>query len=167
MIVTPSCGALSARGGNQLSSPVCQYFRNRNGTLSSRGDAALMPEPQPINAKSIWLGFFAMRSMVDTGDHRYLCRVFGAVEIREIYESGMSPIFPVCDGNSPHRWASIHLGQRCGGRTNQRLTNGIGVWGFLTVRGGVDPRKLGFLPRLVVVLEIWNDFVTGEGTQTS
>ena len=23
------------------------------------------------------------------------------------------------------------------------------VWGFLTVRGGVDPRKLGFLPRMV------------------
>ena len=37
-------------------------------------------------------------------------------------------------------------------------------WGFLTVQGGVDPRKLGLLPRLVEVLEMWNDFGTGDGT---
>ena len=40
-------------------------------------------------------------------------------------------------------------------------------WGFLTVWGGVDPRKLGFLPRLVVVLEIWSDLWTGDGTLPS
>ena len=33
----------------------------------------------------------------------------------------------------------------------------------LTVRGGVDPRKLGFLPRLVEILEIWDDLWTGDG----
>ena len=37
-------------------------------------------------------------------------------------------------------------------------------WGFLTVQGGVDPRKLGLLPRLMGVLEIWNDLWTGDGT---
>ena len=37
-------------------------------------------------------------------------------------------------------------------------------WGFLTVQGGVDPRKLGFLPRVMKVLEMWNDLWTGDGT---
>ena len=37
-------------------------------------------------------------------------------------------------------------------------------WGFLTVQGGVDPRKLGLLPPLMEVLEIWNDLWTGDGT---
>ena len=37
-------------------------------------------------------------------------------------------------------------------------------WGFLTVQGGVDPRKLGLLPRLMEVLEVWNDLWTGDGT---
>ena len=37
-------------------------------------------------------------------------------------------------------------------------------WGFLTVQGGVDPKKLGLLPRLVDVSEMWNDLWTGDGT---
>ena len=36
-------------------------------------------------------------------------------------------------------------------------------WGFLAGQGGVDPRKLGLLPRLMEVLEIWNDLWTGDG----
>ena len=37
-------------------------------------------------------------------------------------------------------------------------------WGFFTVQGGVDQRKLGLLPRLIEVLDMWNDLWTGEGT---
>ena len=37
-------------------------------------------------------------------------------------------------------------------------------WGFLTVQGDVGPRKLGLLPRLMEVLERWNDLWTGDGT---
>ena len=37
-------------------------------------------------------------------------------------------------------------------------------WGFLAVQGGVDPRKLGLLPRLIKILEMWNDLWTGDGT---
>ena len=33
---------------------------------------------------------------------------------------GWDPIFPVRDGNAPHRWASPRLGQRCGAQTYQR-----------------------------------------------
>ena len=36
--------------------------------------------------------------------------------------------------------------------------------GFLTVQGGVDPRKLGLLPRLMEVLDMWNDLWTRVGT---
>ena len=70
--------------------------------MSSHGGVALMPEPQPISGKRTWLEFHVVRSGDDTGGHRYCSRVFGAVEIRGIHESGMRPIFPVCDGNAPH-----------------------------------------------------------------
>ena len=37
-------------------------------------------------------------------------------------------------------------------------------WGLLAVQGGVDPRKFGLPPRLLGVLEMWNDLWTGDGT---
>ena len=61
-----------------------------------------MSEPQSISGKRIWLGFHAVGGGVDTGGHRYCSGVFGAVDIRGIYESGWDPIFPVCDGKAPH-----------------------------------------------------------------
>ena len=54
-----------------------------------------MSEPQPIISKRIWLGFHVARSGVDKGGHRYCSRVFGAVEIRGINESGMGPYLSV------------------------------------------------------------------------
>ena len=36
--------------------------------------------------------------------------------------------------------------------------------GFLTVQGGVDPRKLVLLLPLMEVSEMWNDLWTGDGT---
>ena len=37
-------------------------------------------------------------------------------------------------------------------------------WNILTVQGGVDPRNVGFLPRLMDFLEMWNVAWTGDGT---
>ena len=37
-------------------------------------------------------------------------------------------------------------------------------WGFLTVQGGVDMRKLRLLPRLMEVFEMWDYLWTGDGT---
>ena len=37
-------------------------------------------------------------------------------------------------------------------------------WSFLTVQDGVDPKKIRLLPRLMEVLEMWNDLWTGDGT---
>ena len=53
-----------------------------------------MSEPQPISGKRILLGFYVVRSGVDTVGHRYCFRVFGAVEIRGIHESVMGPHLP-------------------------------------------------------------------------
>ena len=36
--------------------------------------------------------------------------------------------------------------------------------GLVTVQGAVHPRKLGVLPRLTEILEVWNDLWTGDGT---
>ena len=101
-----------------------------------------MSEPQPLSGKRIWLEFHVVRSGVDKGGHRYCSRIFGAVEIRGIHESGMGPYLPnvrrkcppLMDLSSPRTalWSSNQSA------ISQR------DWGFLTVQGGVDPRKLGF-----------------------
>ena len=103
-----------------------------------------MFESQPISGRPIWLGFHAVRGDVDTGGHRYGSCVFGAVRFRGIYESGMGPYLlrvrrkcpPLMNLYPPRTalWSSnlSAISQR--------------DWGFLTVRGGFDPRKLSFLP---------------------
>ena len=137
-------------------------MKRAQDSISSHGGVALMSEPQPISGKRIWLGFHVVRSGVDTGGHRYCSRVFGAVDIRGSHESGMGPYLP-------------RVRQKCSPlmglyppRTALWSSNQLAIshwdWGFLTVQGGVDPRKLGLLLRLVEVLEMWNDPWTGDGT---
>ena len=115
-----------------------------------------MSEPQPKSSERIWLGFHVVRSGADTGGHRYCSRDFGAVEIRGIHESEMGPYF------SRVRWKRPPLMGLYPPRTALWSSNQSAIslrdWGFLTVQGGVDPRKLGLLPRL------WNDLWTGHGT---
>ena len=58
---------------------------------------------------------------------------------------GLDPIFPVCDGNTPH------LNGFYPPRTALRSSNqSPGIqrdWGFLPVQVGIDPTKLRLLPR--------------------
>ena len=108
------------------------------------------------------LGFNVVRNGVNTVGQRYYCRGFGAVEIQGIHESGMGPYLPrvrrKCPpsmGLYPHRTALWSSNQPAISQRDQ---------GFLTVQGGVDLRKLGLLPRLMDILEMWNDLWTGDGT---
>ena len=101
IVVTPPCGAVSTRGRNRLSSPVCQDFWNGHGTLSSRGGAALMFEPQPISGDQIWLAS-TPPGAASTREHIVIVPVvledwrFGGF-MNRVWD----PIFPVCDGNAP------------------------------------------------------------------
>ena len=70
------------------------FLKRAQDSISSHGGGALMSEPQPISGKRMWLGFHVVRSGVDTLGHRYCSRVFGAVEIQGIHESGMGPYLP-------------------------------------------------------------------------
>ena len=108
-----------------------------------------MSEPQPIIGEPMWLGFHAVGGGDDTRGHRYCSRVFGAVAIRGFCESGMGPYlprvlrkYPPLMGLCPPRTALWSSNQSATSQRDQ---------GFLTVRGGVDPRKLDFLPRLEVL----------------
>ena len=49
-------------------------------------------------------------------------------------------------------------------RSSNQSAISLRDWGFLTVQGGVDPRNLGLLPRLMEVLRMWNDLWTRDGT---
>ena len=120
-----------------------------------------MSEPQPISGKRIWLGFHVVRSGVDTRGRRYYSRVFEAVEIRGIHESGMGPYLPRVGRKSPPLMG-VYPPRTALWSSNQSAISQRD-WGFLTVQGGVDPRKLGLLPRLIEVFEVWNDLWTGDG----
>ena len=81
-----------------------------------------------------------------------------AVEIRVIHELGIGPYLPRVRRKCPPLMGLYPP------RTALWSSNKSAIrqrdWGFLTVHGGVDPRKLGLLPRLKEVLEMW----TGDGT---
>ena len=106
--------------------------------------------------------FHVVRRGVDTGGHHYCSRIFGAVEIRGVHESGMGPHLPRVRrkyaplmGLYPPRTALWSSNQSA---ISQRDL------GFLTVQGSVDPRNLRLPPRLMEILEMWNDLWTGDGT---
>ena len=121
-----------------------------------------MSAPQPISGKHIWSRFHVVRSGVDTGGHRYCSRVFGAVEIRGIHESGMGPYLPRVRRKCPPLMG--HYPPRTELWSSNQSAISQRDWDFLTVQGGVGPRKLGLLPRLMEVSEMWNDLWTGDGT---
>ena len=155
-------GCVDAREKSVIVPGLSGFLKRAQDSISSHGGVALMSEPQPISGERIWLGFHVVRSGVDTGGHRYCSRVFGAVEIQGIHESGMGPYLPrvrrICPplvGLYPLRTALWSSNQSA---ISQR------DWGFLAGQGGVDPRKLGLLPRLMEILEIWDDLWTGDGT---
>ena len=99
------------------------------------------------------MGLHAVRGGVDTGGHRYCSRVCGALEVRGIYESGIGPYLPRVRRKCPPLMGLSPL------RTALWSSNQSAIsqrdWGLLTVRGGVGPRKFGFISRLVEVLEVW------------
>ena len=142
-------GCVDPREKSVIVPGLSVFLKRVQNSVSSHGGVALMSEPQPISGKRICLGFHVVRSGVDTGGHRYCSRVFGAVEIRKIHESGMGPYFPRV------RWKYPPLMGLYPPRTALWSSNQLAIsqrdWGFLTVQGSVDPRKLGLLPRLTEV----------------
>ena len=155
-------GCVDPRAKSVIVPGLSGLLKRAQDSISPYGGAALMSEPQPISGKRIWLGFHVVRSGVDKGGHRYCSRVFGAVEVWGIHESGVGPYLPrvrrkcpLLMGLYPPRTALWSSNQPA---ISQR------DWGFLAAQGGVDPRKLGFLPQLMEVLEMWNDLWTGDGT---
>ena len=139
-------GCVDPREKSVIVPGLSGFLKRAQDSVSSYGGVALiMSEPQPISGKRIWLGFHVVRSGVDTGGHRYCSRVFGAVEIRGIQESGMGPYLPrvrrkcpPLTGPYPPKTALWSSNQSAISQRDR---------GFLTVQGGVDPRKLDLLPR--------------------
>ena len=153
-------GCVDPREKSVIVPGLLVFLKRARDSISSHGGAAHMSEPQPISGKRIWLGFHVVRSGVDTVGHRYCSRVFGAVEIREIHKSEMGPYLPrvrrKCPplmGLYPPRTALWSSSQSA---ISQRHR------GFLTVQGGVDPRTLDFLRRLVELFLYMDDRWTGD-----
>ena len=96
MSITEYCrtivrGCVDPREVSDIVPGLSGFLKRAQDYISSPGDVALMSEPQPISGKRIQWEFHVVRRGLDTGGHRYCSRVFGAVEIRRIHESGMGP----------------------------------------------------------------------------
>ena len=145
-------GSVDPREKSVIVPGLSGLLKRAQDSIFSHGGAALISEPQPTSRKRIWLGFHVVRSGVDTGSHRYCSRGFGAVEIRGVHEAGMGPYLPCV------RRKCLPLMGLYPPWTALRSSNQSAIsqrdWGFLTVQGGVDPRKLALLPRLMEVLEV-------------
>ena len=123
------------------------FLKRAQDYISPHGGAALMSEPQPISGKRIWLGFRAVRNGVGTGGNRYCSRVCGAVEIRGIHESEIGPYLPRVRWKCPPLMG-VYPPRTALWSSNQSAISQRDCF-FFTVQGGVDPRKLGLLPRLI------------------
>ena len=155
-------GCVDPREKSVIVPGLSGFLKRAQEYISSHGGVALMSEPQPISGKRIWLEFHVVRSRADTGGHRYCSRGFGAAEIRGIHQSGMGPYLPRVRRNRPPLMGLYPPRTALGSSNQSAISQRDG--GFLTVQGGVDPRKLRLLPRLMEVLEMWNDLWTGDGT---
>ena len=142
-------GCVDPREKSVIFPGLSGFLQRAQDSTSSHGGAARMSEPQPITNKQMWLGFHVVRSGVDTVGHRYCCRVFGAVKIRGIPQLGMGPYLPRLRRKCPPLMG-LYPPRAALWRSNQSAISQRD-WGFLTAQGGVDPRKLGLLPRLIEV----------------
>ena len=142
-------GCVNPRDKSEIVPGLSGFLKRAQDSISSHGGVALMSEPQPISGKRIWLGFHVMRSGVDTVGHRYCSLVFEAVEIRGIHESGMGPYLPRVRRKCPPLMG-LYPSRTALWSSNQSAISQRD-WRFLTVQGGVDPRKLGVLPRLMEI----------------
>ena len=138
------------------------FLKRAQDSIAFHGGVALMSEPQPTSGKRIWLEFHVVRSGVHTGGHRCCSRVFGAVDIRGVHESGTGPYFPRVRRKCPQLMGLYPPSTALWSSNHSAISQWD--WGFLTVQGGVDPRKLRLLPRLMEGLEMWNDLWTVDGT---
>ena len=111
------------------------------------------------------LMFHAVLGGVDARGHRYSSFDFGAVKTRGVHESRMGP------HPTRVRWKCSPLMGLYPPRTALWSSNLSAICqqdrGFVTERGGVHPRKLGFLLQLVDVLKMLNDLWNGDGALSS
>ena len=94
-----------------------------------------------------------MRGGIDLGKHCFRPRVVGVVDIWKNSEAGMVPFPPgvalaLCTSPS-------------------QSTIGRRGWVFHTTRGGIDPGYHRFRPRVVGVVYLWKDLLTGDITLSS
>ena len=143
-------GCVDPREKSVIVPGLSGFLKRARDSISPHGGAALMSELQPISGKRIWLGFHVVRSGVDTGGHHYCSRVFGDLEIRGIHELVMGPYLPRVRRKCPPLMG-LYPPRTALWSSNQSAISQRD-WGFLTMQGGVDPRKLGLLPQLMELL---------------
>ena len=93
---------------------------------------------------------------IDPGDLCFRPRVVGFVEIWRDFSSGDEKLSsPGATG--PRRWPEGQLSPLAGSMSPSQSAITQWVWGFHTLRGGIDPGDFHFRPRVVGVVDIWKD----------
>ena len=101
-----------------------------------------------------------LRGGIDPGDLRFRPRVVGVVNIWKYCKSGDETLSsPGVTG--PRRCPERKRSPRAGSMSLSQIATSQLGWGFHTLRGGIDPGDLRFLPRVVGGVDIWKVFNLG------
>ena len=106
--------------------------------------------------------FHTLPGGIDPVDLCFRPRAVGVVEIWREFLSGDDTLSSL-GAAGPRRWPEgrwLH-------DESHPISNIQWVWGFHTLRGGIDPGDLRFRPRVAGIVEIWKDFKPGDETLSS
>ena len=129
-------------------------------SLHPLGVVRWLHEPQSTMTgvrRTLRRGFHTLRGSIDQGDLRIRPRVVGVVELWKYFYSGDQTLYtPGVAG--PRRCPQRQLSPRAGSMSISQLATSQLGWGFHTLQGGIDPRNLRLLPRVMGVVEIRKGF---------
>ena len=115
-----------------------------------------MSPSQSTTSQCGW-GCHTVRDSIDPGGPCLRSQVVGVncKDMEGFLIRGEDPILSGCGGTS-----TLARGATLAARWLHEPQSAITQWGwsFYTLRGGIDPGDLRLPPRVVVVVDVWNDF---------
>ena len=106
-------------------------------------------------------GFYTLRGGIHPRNLRFRPRV---VEVVRMWKDSRCE-----DGNlpspgaaGPRRWPEGQLSPRAGSMSLSELATSQWGWGFQTLRGVIDPVDITFRPRVIEVVDVWRQFLSGD-----
>ena len=126
--------------------------------------ARWLHDPQPFGNHEVGSGFPHRAGPYRPRGLHFRPRFVGVVDMEGVLIQGWDIILPRCSATSLSRGATLDSRWLHEPQPISDYAVGLGLY---TVRSGIDPGDLRFRPRYVGVMEIWKDFLSGDGNVSS